>query len=87
MRRWIGIFSAIIVGAAVGVAFTAKPWQEAARQHAKSQEAKTGMRILEAQRADLIGKNARFDSPTGLETEGRGRGYRRPDEKPIDDKP
>ncbi|MBS1708373.1 MAG: hypothetical protein JSS65_06575 [Armatimonadetes bacterium] len=84
MRRWTGYLSAIVVGALVGLAFSLKPWQEAARQHAKSEEAKTEMRKLEAKRAALIGANARFESTSGMEAEARAHGYRKPEEKPID---
>ena len=87
MKRWTVYLSALVVGGAVGLLFSAKPWQEAARQHGKSQEAKAEMRRLEAERADLIGKNARFESANGMEAEARAHGYRRPDEKPIDPTP
>jgi len=87
MKRWTVYLSALVVGAGAGMLLSAKPWQEAARQHGKSQEAKAEMRKLEAQRADLIGKNARFESATGMEAEARAHGYRKPDEKPIDTTP
>ncbi|MBX3110920.1 MAG: hypothetical protein KF857_02835 [Fimbriimonadaceae bacterium] len=84
MKRWTVYLSAVIVGGAVGLLCSAKPWQEAARQRSKSQGAKAEMRQLEAQRADLIGKTARFESANGMEAEARAHGYRRPDERPID---
>jgi cytochrome oxidase assembly protein ShyY1 len=80
---WHALF--VLAAIAVGTAFSYGPWQLYREQREKAHEAAAQMKEAERARADLIRTRNRYDSPIGREELARERGYRRPNERPLEE--
>lgn len=80
---WTGLVVALAV--TVGVALSVKPWHLYLEQREKTDMAKAEMRDAERERAELMRQRARYESPVGREELARERGYRKPDERPLNE--
>lgn len=69
---------------ALGIGLSLQPWREFAEQRAKRNQAQLEMQQAERERAELVREAARHDSPIGREELARDRGYRKPNEVPIE---
>jgi len=76
------VLALIAAGAAIGLSL--KPWQTARDQKQRAEQARAELRKAEADSADMLRKEARFESPAGREEMARERGYRPPGEKPLE---
>lgn len=77
----------VLVAAAVGTGLymSRKPWSEFQRQRALTNQARRDQRAAEEDRAKYVSQAAAAESPTGREEIARERGYRRPNETPVED--
>lgn len=80
---WNALF--VLTALAVGAFLGYGPWQLYREQRAKADEAAIQMKEAERDRADLIRTRNRYESPIGREELARERGYRRPDERPLEE--
>ena len=67
-----------------GIYFSIKPWKLYFQQNEKAQKAISQMKKTEKERSELIRKKAYYESPVGKEELARNRGYRKPNELPIE---
>ncbi len=77
-----GIF--LLGAVALGVGLSLRPWQVYREQRTKADTYLVEARRAEAQRIDLEEQKARYESPLGREELARERGYRKPNERPLD---
>ncbi len=79
---WSCLFVLLAIG--TGVALSIKPWEAYRVQKKKADQAQAEMRSAEQEKAELVRQKARFESPIGKEELARERGYRKPNEQPVD---
>lgn len=84
MKRGLWFLLGLVVAVGAGIGFSLQPWQDYRARNADRSEATRAMREAEQERADLIRKQARAMSPLGKEELARDRGYRAPNEVPLD---
>ena len=76
------VLAVLAAGAAIGLSL--RPWQTARDQKQQAHRARAELRKAESERAEMLRKEARFESPAGREEMARERGYRPPGEKPLE---
>lgn len=81
------LFGSLLVLAALGIGayLSLKPWQLYSEQRAKRDSAVEDMETAEEERVALMKQRARFENPAGKEELARSRGYRRPNERPLEE--
>ena len=83
-RRIAVLFICVFAAMSLGVYASRGPWQEFRREKEKSNDAVAEMEKIESRRRDLMDERSRYKSNKGREELARERGYRRPDEEPIE---
>lgn len=83
MKRFGWTLATILAAALLAGACSVKPWQKFRTQLALRDEALAESKEIERQRVDLLSRNARLDSPFGMEEQARRLGYRKPYERPL----
>lgn len=80
------ILNIVVLGLAVvcGLMLSVRPWKLYREQLAKTKTADTQVRKVEGERADLKRQLAKSESAIGREEQLRERGYRKPNERPIE---
>jgi len=82
----IGVVVVVVVAAVgTGLFLSRKPWIDYREQKSLANDAKLDMQKAESDRAGYVRQTAKAESRAGREAIARERGYRRPNETPIDE--
>ena len=83
-RRTVWTLCVVVAAIATGLALSWGPWWDYREQSLKRQQALAEKREAQAERAELLGQKARYETPVGKEELARSRGYVRPGEVPLE---
>ena len=85
MARKLGLtLLALALGAAGGAWLSRVSWQKSKEQRQIAANAEVQMDEALAKQAELAGKKARYENPSGREELARSKGYRKPNELELD---
>ena len=73
----------ITSAALLGLALSLEPWQKFREEAEESARVQAETRKAEQQRGELLQESAELESPYGMEEQARGKGYRKPNERPL----
>ncbi|MBX3113260.1 MAG: septum formation initiator family protein [Fimbriimonadaceae bacterium] len=83
MKRPTIVLLTLALAITTGAFLSRAPWQQLKAQKADYAEKVAKTRKIESERAELLQKNAKLESPFGMEERARELGYHKPYEKPM----